>query len=108
MEVSIDFGDIKDWEAFHSVFFEVMGFPEFYGRNMDAWIECMSYVDDTDAGMSTVTVEPEESLEMVILGVEEAIKTCPDVFQGFMECVAFVNHRFIDSNSSVRLKVVAI
>ena len=31
-----------DWESFHTVSAEVFGFPEFYGRNMNAWIDCLS------------------------------------------------------------------
>ena len=43
--VLIDGGRIVDWSSFHAVFAEGMGFPEFYGRNMDAWIDCMTYVE---------------------------------------------------------------
>ncbi len=52
MEIVIDFKKIKDWKSFHDQFSEVMGFPNFYGENMNAWIDCMSYIDDTDAAMS--------------------------------------------------------
>jgi RNAse (barnase) inhibitor barstar len=27
---------IADWDSFHSVFKETLGFSDFYGRNMDA------------------------------------------------------------------------
>ncbi|HET7831530.1 MAG TPA: barstar family protein [Gallionella sp.] len=107
MEITIDFSRIKDLSSFHSAFKETMGFPEFYGRNMDAWIDCMSCIDDPDAGMSAVTVKSDESLEIVLLSIETAIKSCPDVFQGFLKCVAFVNQRFIGSNSGTRLKLIA-
>jgi len=30
-----------DWETFHDEFQEKMGFFDGYGRNMDAWIDCM-------------------------------------------------------------------
>jgi RNAse (barnase) inhibitor barstar len=33
--VSIPTLRISDWDSFHSVFAEVFGFPDFYGRNMD-------------------------------------------------------------------------
>ncbi len=107
MEITVDFSQIKDWDSFHSSFYNTMGFPEFYGRNMNAWIDCMSYIDDPDAGMSSVTVKPGESLEIVLVGTEAAIKSCPDVFHGFIECAAFVNQRFMESNTGTRLKIVA-
>ena len=30
-----------------------MGFPGFYDRNMNAWIDCMSYIDELGAGMNS-------------------------------------------------------
>ncbi|MEW6331762.1 MAG: barstar family protein [Pseudomonadota bacterium] len=107
MQVTIDFTKIKDSNTFHSAFKERMGFPEFYGNNMDAWIDCMSYIDDPDAGMSSVTVKSGECLEIVLLGTEVAIKNCPEVSQGFIECTAFVNKRFMESNTKTRLKIIA-
>ena len=44
MEVTVDFSKIMDWDTFHSVFGKKMGFPDFYSKNMNAWIDCMSYV----------------------------------------------------------------
>ncbi|KPN91352.1 barstar family protein [Pseudomonas nunensis] len=36
--VRVDANLITDWQTFHSVFAEEFGFPGFYGRNMDAWV----------------------------------------------------------------------
>jgi len=50
--VRVDCDRITDWESFHSVFADVFGFPNFYGRNMNAWIDCMSYLDEPKAGIA--------------------------------------------------------
>ncbi len=107
MEVAIDFKEITDWKSFHHSFKEAMGFPAFYGNNMNAWIDCMSYIDDPEAGMSSITVAPGESLEITAHGIEFAYQKCPDVLQAFLECTAAVNQRFIELKSRTRLKVVA-
>ncbi|MCU7807129.1 MAG: barstar family protein [Candidatus Thiodiazotropha sp. (ex Semelilucina semeliformis)] len=107
MEVAIDFNKIANWESFHTLFAEVMGFPDFYGNNNNAWIDCMSYIDDKESGMSKVTVGSGESLEMVILGTEKVAQKAPEVFMGFMEIVAAVNQRFIESSTQTRLKIIA-
>jgi RNAse (barnase) inhibitor barstar len=52
--VRIDTTKIRDWASFHEVFSEAFGFPDFYGRNMDAWIDCMTSLDDPAAGMSRI------------------------------------------------------
>jgi hypothetical protein len=107
MEVLIDFNKIKAWSTFHDVFAMTMGFPDFYGKNNSAWIDCMSYIDDKDAGMSEIIVEPGESLNMVVSGIEESIQETPEILLGFIEIVADVNQRFIESGSETRLKVIA-
>ena len=50
--VRIDTTKIRDWASFHDVFTEIFGFPDFYCRNMDAWVDCMTSLDDPAAGMS--------------------------------------------------------
>lgn len=84
MQVIIDFHEIENWKSFHSVFSEIMGFPDFYGENMDSWIDCMSSIDDPEAGMSTIVVKSNESLDMIVLGVSNALKNITDIFQFFL------------------------
>jgi RNAse (barnase) inhibitor barstar len=43
--VKLDTRRIRDWDTFHDLFAEVFGFPGFYGRNMDAWIDCMTWLE---------------------------------------------------------------
>ena len=50
--VAIDTRRVIDWDSFHNEFAEVFGFPRFYGRNMNAWIDCMTYLDDPESGMT--------------------------------------------------------
>ncbi len=52
--VVVDGRMLKDWDSFHQEFARVFGFPEFYGNNMDAWIDCMSWLSDPEDGMSIV------------------------------------------------------
>jgi len=101
--VTIDLSAVIDWESFHAVFAEVMGFPGFYGRNMNAWIDCMSYVDDRDAGMSEVTVEPGEVLTLQLEGIDGFATRCPEQYEALVECTAFVNWRRIEQGDSAVL-----
>lgn len=108
MKVTIDFTKIINWDDFHSSFSNLMGFPDFYGKNMNAWIDCMSYIDDPDSGMSKIVVRPDEHLDIVVIGTEKAFKICPEIFKEFLECASFVNQRFIESNVRTRIKIIAI
>lgn len=51
--VKLDTRPITDWLTFHTVFAKSFGFPGFYGRNMNAWIDCMTSLDDPSAGMTS-------------------------------------------------------
>jgi RNAse (barnase) inhibitor barstar len=108
MQISIDFSTIVDWQSFHVQFKQKMGFPSFYGNNMNAWIDCMSSIDAPSDGMSNVAVSKNQALDIIVNDIEKAVKTCPEVLQGFIECTALVNQRFIDSNSATRIKLVFI
>jgi RNAse (barnase) inhibitor barstar len=79
MQIGLDFSSIVDWQTFHAQFKQKMGFPDFYGNNMNAWIDCMSSIDAPSDGMCKVTVGKNQALEIVANGTEKAVKTCPDV-----------------------------
>jgi Barstar (barnase inhibitor) len=52
--VQIDTTRIQHGASFQDVFGEAFGFPDFYGRNKAAWIDCMTSLDDPAAGMSRI------------------------------------------------------
>ncbi len=91
--VSLDARLIMDWEAFHNEFAKLFGFPGFYGRNMNAWIDCMSYLDEPQAQMTTVRLKPGEIVVLQLDHVDELRRQFPDGYNAVIECSAFVNYR---------------
>jgi len=89
--VEIPVHEIVDRDSFHAVFQFALGFPEFYGRNLDAWIDCMITIDDPSAGMTSVAVEPGALLVMSINGVEDFRDRCPQEYEALIDCVVAVN-----------------
>ena len=87
---------ITDWHSFHTVFAEMMGFPDFYGHNLDAWIDCMTYLDDANAGMTGISVAPGELFHLEVADADDFQRRLPEVFRAFIECAAFVNRQRID------------
>jgi hypothetical protein len=94
--VQIDGNKIKDWDSFHDLFSEVFGFPGFYGRNMDAWNDCMTSLDAPEDALSSVHVEAGEMLVLCIAGADGLKKRCPEILDALVECSAFVNWRRIE------------
>ena len=94
--VKIDTRTIKDWASFHDVFANELGFPDFYGRNMDAWNDCMGSLDDPDDCMTTVHAPVGGVLTLQLDHVAEFAKRCPEIYDALIEGTAFVNYSRID------------
>jgi RNAse (barnase) inhibitor barstar len=97
--VYIDAGKISDWDSFHDIFSKTFGFPDFYGRNMDAWIDCMTYLDDPGTEMTSVHIGAGDVLVLCMTAVKDFKKRCPDVYDAIVECSSFVNYRRIETDS---------
>jgi hypothetical protein len=92
--VTIASDRITDWDSFHSVFKAALGFPEFYGCNMNAWTDCMTDIDDPSGGMTNVVRG-----DLVALRIDDAPafeQRCPEQYRALIECTAFVNYRRVE------------
>ena len=79
-KVKVNSGKIKDWKTFHDVFSNTFNFPSYYGRNINAWIDCMD----------ELTTE----LTVIELGDCRQLKeTHPEIIDVINSCSAFVNYR---------------
>lgn len=95
--VEIDAASLATWPEFHATFARALGFPEFYGKNMNAWIDCLTSVDDAAAGLCTVNVEPGEVLTVVLKNYSQLRSAAPEISEALNECAAFVNWRRIET-----------
>lgn len=94
--IKIPVDQIHDWPSFHRVFAATLGFPAFYGNNMDAWVDCMTSVDEANDGMTSVTVEKGEFLTFELGECTAFAKRCPAQFEAILDSTAFVNFRRIE------------
>lgn len=105
--VVVDGAAITDEASFHEVFLKAFGFPAFYGRNMNAWIDCMGYLDEEAAGMSSVHVQAGEILVIAIENATIFKQRSPDVWLALFESVAFVNWRRVEHKEPALLAISA-
>ncbi|WP_263414268.1 barstar family protein [Terriglobus aquaticus] len=87
---------IRDWSSFHSEFARVFGFPAFYGKNMNAWIDCMTSLDQPDDGMSTVHCAPGSVLTLQMINAGDFASRCPEQYEALVQCATFVNARRLE------------
>lgn len=104
--VAIPADRIVDWDTFHDAFQSVLEFPEFYGRNMDAWIDCMGNLDEPRSELTKLKVR---SGELVALRIDAAAgfeQRCPEQYRALVECSAFVNYRRTEAGREPILALV--
>ena len=96
--IPLETNRITDWESFHDLFVERFGFPKFYGRNMDAWVDCMSSLDKPEDGMTQIHVSSGNVVVLQLERVKDFSDRCPEQYKAIIECSAFVNYRLIEKN----------
>ena|ERR1035437_2422658 len=101
--VQIDGSKLTDWGSFHDHLSEMLGFPGFYGRNMDAWIDCMTSLDAPDDGLSSIHVPVGDVLALCISEAGDFKKRCPEIYDALVKCSAFVNYRRIEKGEQAVL-----
>lgn len=102
--VTLDGAAMTDWAAFHDASQAVFGFPEFYGRSMDAWIDCLSYLRDDD-GMSSIRLAAGDVLQIDILHAGALRAAQPDMLEEVLYCIAGINERYEDYGETPALRV---
>jgi len=96
---------IIDWQSFHEACRTAFGFPDCYGMNMNAWIDCMSYLDE-DAGMTRFNLAEGEVLHIEVSATESFNRRLPEIFDALVECSAFVNQRYVKDGKVPVLSLV--
>ncbi len=104
--VTVPVSEIKDWDTFHTAFARAFGFPDYYGRNMNSWIDLMTYLDDS--ANCEVAVGEGGLVVMKIDSAAEFAARCPEQYQTIVECAAFVNHRRVARGESPVLALMLI
>jgi hypothetical protein len=101
----LDGSSITDWPSFHAASKQAFGFPDFYGNNMDAWVDCLSYLRDED-GMSAFRLAPDEVLDIEVTQAEQLRKQAPQILDELAFCVEAINDRYADYGEKPALKLI--
>lgn len=94
--VRVDGAQLRDWHSFHSVFASAFGFPGFYGRNMNAWIDCMTSLDAPEDAMTSVHGSASDP---VVVQLDDADAVPKELFDSLVKCAAFVNWRRLQTGA---------
>lgn len=83
---------IKNWKTFHQEFKIEINFPDYYGENMDARIDC---VDESSDEPTHIEISKGHLLK----------KQAPELLKVIFECSAFVNFRKVEQGEQPTLMV---
>jgi RNAse (barnase) inhibitor barstar len=105
--VRLDGEKINSWDAFHSESQAAFGFPDFYGRNIDAWIDCLSTLREND-GMTKFVLGPYETLQIEVPHSDILRKQASEIFRALKEYTAIVNRLYVENGEEPALGLVLL
>lgn len=92
-KISVDFRQVNTLDEMHEALMKVFHFPDFYGKNVNALIDCWSSLRYPEDEMVGVTIDKDESL---LLEVKAMSRLNPIMMNHFVNAVEGVNERFIE------------
>lgn len=106
--LTIDLSGVETLVHFHEVLKTAFGFPDFYGKNIHALIDCLSSLRQPEDGMSTFTLMHPE--DVLILKVNGLSKKKWVIVDNFLIAIEQVNNREQSRGlySSILLKFVTV
>jgi hypothetical protein len=102
--VELDGAAIANWDDFHAASRCAFGFPDFYGNNLSAWIDCLSGLRDDD-GMSRFVLGPHDSLLIRLTHASALQQRAAPIMRGLQTGVAEVNERCREAGEPALLQL---
>ncbi|MCH4822775.1 barstar family protein [Gramella lutea] len=87
----VDANNIVDWKSFHKEVRNELKFPDYYGENMDAWIDCIDEISENS------------DLVIRIKNTQNLKNKNPEILNSLIECSQFVNTRKINQGEKNRV-----
>ena len=87
-KLSSDFYKIKIDDDFHDEMKRLFGFPDFYGKNFNAFIDCLSSLRFPEDGMTNIHLDKDEYLLMEIKGIHSL---SDEIRHGFLLSIEVIN-----------------
>jgi hypothetical protein len=105
MELEINFSNVCDLDSMHELLKERFGFPDFYGKNVNALIDCWSSLRRPEDGMTSICLGFDEVLNLTIrsLPMDNLM-----ILNHFLIAVEAVNQRNIETQYPPSICLVLI
>ncbi|MFV0292131.1 MAG: barstar family protein [Paracoccus sp. (in: a-proteobacteria)] len=91
VELVLDLHAVNSLEDFQKLSSALFGFPDFYGNNMRAWVDCVRSIRDPDEGLTKFFVKKNEILVLKIVGFNHIEKNVPELVNLLFWAIAACN-----------------
>ena len=89
-------------ERMHDELALKLGLPGWYGRNLDALLDCLSSIDDPSSNLcDRWEVQPGRSLVLRLQEASAALST--ELFRDFAQVISDANHRLSEGSTGTRI-----
>ena len=99
---------IYDWPSFHRESQHALGFPASYGRDMDAWVDCMISLRDDGERRVKLKLDEGEMLQLELAEVEQVRERVPEFLETLVDAVAEVNRRFVEAGQAPAVTLIFV
>jgi hypothetical protein len=72
---------------------------------MNAWIDCLTYLDESD-GMSRFQLVDRKMLNIEVSDTKSFNSRLPEIFSALVASSSFVNQRYIEAGKSPKLPLI--
>ena len=103
--ICVNGATIVNWPSFHDEFSRAFRFFDGYGRNRDAWIDCMTDLHGPNA-LSGLRLPAGEPIEIVLNDSATMVKSHPEVFAELLRLVRYANNLYAEALEDVRITVI--
>lgn len=104
MIIRLDARRLNDSAGLHAALNEAFGFTDEYGNNLDALVDCLTYLDDPKTRMSRVQLVPGQ-VALLVLEHNDAKGKQATVVRTLLDAIAFVNWRRLEKGQPPVLAV---
>lgn len=90
--LSIDFKEINDVTEFHNRVKQLFGFPDFYGNNFHALIDCLTSLRFPEEGVTSLNLKQDEFLLLKISNINNLDE---ELKHDFLLSIQEINNRSV-------------
>jgi hypothetical protein len=107
--VRLDGKKINGQATFHDESQAAFGFPDFYGRNMDAWVDALCSLRDPEGeGMTRFALGPDDTLQIAVLHADQLRRQAPEIFDFLKEGAEAVNETCVEMGQKPVVRLVLL